>query len=379
MLGICIGNLKYKESYRPGLKSSDFRNITFQINITNLFDSIIHKNTLLLSSKMSQNLYADLLLGDANTDAPVLPAVTTTVPTADAQKALDDAAAPTTTTSEPKGQLCALVDLTTISRPGAEHPRVSQTAYFKKPQENLDHYSEYALKVIRFVNKDGVDIGPGKSLEISSPVLQKLLRPFLAKHAFLNLAADPIVIHRPFAAIFHSRADIRELCSTTKDATERQMLELLLEKFCKPYLGETERVFREEVPKGMVRWDLLWTLFQAEDDIIVQNDYFREMHRVMDYEIIEDIFVIYTWRWGYGAGKFGPCSETISIPKYSSTRRIEQLPCFPLRMVAPEQRQQSIKTECIARGRQWKELIRPSHREYHGTSQQEEEFWGSLC
>lgn len=80
----------------------------------------------------------------------------------------------------------------------------------------------------------------------------------------------------------------------------------------------------------------------------------------------DQVFCLYTWRWGYNAGKFGPCSETIVIPKYSSTRRIEQLPCFPLKCLDPA-KQEKIYQELVARGKKWKELTRPSHREYNGS------------
>ncbi|KAF4994265.1 hypothetical protein FGRMN_5903 [Fusarium graminum] len=265
-----------------------------------------------------------------------------------------------------RGERCELIDLTTTKRPGAEQPSVIPTSHFKRPKKDLRRYDDYALKVIRYVDQDGADTGVGKSLEISSPFLQKCLRPLLSKHAFLNFAADPIVINRPFAPIFHLRADISRLAKITTDVVAAQHLNLLLEQFCEPYLGQTIKTYEGEVPRGLVRYELLWTLFKAEDDIIVEHNNYREVHRVMHCEYGEEAFLVYTWRWGYNAGKFGPCSETVVIPRYSSIRKVTQLACYPVEFVGDKAEQDHVYAQMIQRGKRWKEMIRPTHCEYTG-------------
>lgn len=271
---------------------------------------------------------------------------------------------------ESKGALLDLIDLTVRDRPGAENPSIAPTSHFKRPRAQFDLYSEYALRVMRKVDKDGNDAGKKEiSLEISSPVIQGVIRRVMASYAFLNLGADPIVIPHPFAPMFHYRKELKDVASSSKSEIERLHMQFLMDKFMRPYLSETERIFDDEVPTGKVRFEYLWTLFRAEDEVIKHTNHYREAHRVMHYEVLaadgSECFYLYTWRWGYNAGKFGPCSETIMIPKFSSTRRIEQLPCFPIKYLGTAERIQMCK-DLVERGKTWRELIKPSHRMYTG-------------
>lgn len=271
---------------------------------------------------------------------------------------------------ETKGTLLDLIDLTVRDRPGAENPSIVPTSHFKRPRAKFDQYSEYALRVMRKVDKDGNDVGKKEtSLEISGPVIQGVIRRVMASFALLNLAADPIVISHPFAPMFHYRKELEDVASSSESEIERLHMQILMDKFMKPYLSETVRIFDDEVPTGKVRWEYLWTLFRAEDDVIKDTNYYREAHRVLGYEVkaddVPECFCLSTWRWGYNAGKFGPCFETIEIPKFSSTRRIEQLPCFPIKYLPISKRTEVCK-DLVERGKTWRELMKPSHRMYSG-------------
>jgi hypothetical protein len=268
---------------------------------------------------------------------------------------------------EIKGTLLDLIDLTVRDRPGAENPSIVATSHFKRPRAIFGQHSEYALRVMRKVDKDGND--SGTSLEISSPVIQEVLRRVMSSYAFLNLAADPIVIPQPFAPLFHYRMELESVACNSENEIERLHMKSLIEKFIKPYLSETMRIFEDEVPTGRVRFEYLWTLFRAEDDVIRHTNHYREAHRVMHYEVTPvdgaECFCLYTWRWGYNAGQFGPCSETIMIPRFSSTRRIQQLPCFPIKFLEPSE-QVDVCKKLVERGKVWRELITPSYRLYKG-------------
>ncbi|KAI0199932.1 P-loop containing nucleoside triphosphate hydrolase protein [Astrocystis sublimbata] len=264
------------------------------------------------------------------------------------------------------GMKLDLIDLTARYRAGAQAPTIAPTGYSHRPRLLTDQYSEYALRIIREIKPDGSE--GQTTLEISSPIIQAVFRRIMSSYAFLDLAADPIVIKKPFAPLFHYRQELKKVASESENEIERTHMRLLMDEFYKPYLGEIEKIYRDEVPKGRVRFELLWTLFRAEDDVLVHTNHYREMHRVMHYEecVEEDeYFRLYTWRWGYNAGKFGPCSETVSIPHFSSTRRISQLPCFPVKQLDPSEAEK-IYRDFVNRGMKWRNLIKPSHRSYQG-------------
>ena len=271
---------------------------------------------------------------------------------------------------EPKiaGSRPELIDLTSKERPGGEHPSITPTDQFKRPRTDVGRFNDYALRYVRKLNKDGDHILT--ELVIGSPFIQQALRSILSSYSFLNLAADPIVIPKPFAPLFHYREELEEYTrSAERTDVEATHMRALMNEFFKLYMEDTRRIFTEEVPKGRVRFEYLWTLFRAEDDIIVHNEYFREMHRVVHCEVtITNAgrkFNIYTWRWGYNAGKFGPCAETIIIHEFASTRRIQQLSCFPVKLLLPEE-QAKLNQDLIDRGRQWRQLISPKQRLYNG-------------
>jgi hypothetical protein len=284
------------------------------------------------------------------------------------QNALEDQTGVTNSSdSISPGSRADLIDLTERQKVGGE-PTITQTGPWKRPRTDVGRYSEYALRVLRKLNKDGDPIRT--ELIISSPHIQKALRDIMSTYAFYNLEADPIVICKPYAPLFHYRKELKIYADDDKRSNEERVhMHALMEQFYGPYLGETERIFAEEIPKGRVRFEYLWTLFRAEDDILHHTEHFRELHRVMHCEHRTtgdgEIFCIYTWRWGYNAGKFGPCSETIIMPKFSSTREIDQLLCFPVKLLEQEE-QNLIFNTLIQRGKKWKELIKPSHQTYDG-------------
>jgi hypothetical protein len=265
------------------------------------------------------------------------------------------------------GGVPILVDLTAKEQPGGE-VKTTITSPFRRPKADLGQYAESAIRVLRTVDKDGDPIRT--ELLVGSPHIQKALREILPSYAYLNLAADPIVIPKPYHSIFHYREELQSYAdSTNRSLVERTHMKVLMEDFKNNYVGETLKIFNEEVPKGRVQFDHLWTLFRGEDEIIHHPEGFRELHRVVhcEYATVQDsrVFNICTWRWGYSAGKFGPCSETITIPDFTSTRQIQQLPCFPSRLLEEDERRRLYES-FIKRGRKWRNLIKPAHRYHSG-------------
>ena len=266
------------------------------------------------------------------------------------------------------GHRSELIDLTETERPGGEHPSITQTSHFKRPRTGDGRYDSYGLRLIRKEDKEGRNIG--NELLIASPFLQKLLRSMLTDYAFLNLEADPIVIPKPYAPLFHHRQELqacRDLLD--EDSEEWKHLTALTDGFLKVYTAESEKVFQGEIQNGKVQYSYLWTLFRGEDDVLVDHHHFQQIQRIVHYEYKEGdhpAFELHTWRWGYSAGKFGPCVEKIRIPKYSAARSIHQLPCYPLRRL-DQASQDEIRRQMIGRGKKWRDLIGPAHRQYHGT------------
>jgi hypothetical protein len=262
----------------------------------------------------------------------------------------------------------SIVDLTATDGSGREQAAVVLTSTYKRPRTDNGQWKEKALRVIRRINKDGNDAGT--NLEISSLPIQEALIKILSNYTFLNLQARPIVIASPFAPLFHCQEALLEYAKAPeRTPKEIEHLNVLTKDFYDAYLREPVKQYEAGIKNGMVIFSHLWMLFEAGDDILVQTPQYTEICRVMD--CVEEVggdgrgFTIYTWRWGYNAGKFGPCAETLRIPTYTQARAIDQLPYYPLKTLA-KLNQDAIKKEKVSRGHRWRNLIGPSYKEYDG-------------
>jgi hypothetical protein len=299
------------------------------------------------------NIYQQVPLVKPASDATVVPG--------------DPASADDSPPPQP-GLECRIVDLTATARPGGEHALIVPTIAWKRPRTDTGRYKDKALRVMRHIDGKGNEIKT--ELEVGSPYLQKAIRETMANYTLLNLEADPIVIEKPYAPLFHCHnALIAYAQCPERTEIQKQHLELLTKDFHDNYLRESARQYEADIENGKVRFSNLWMLFEAGDDILVTNPQYQEVHRVMDCfeETVKEeaVFTIYTWRWGYNASKFGPCSETLIIPKYAQTRSIVQLPYYPLKALKEAQRE-IIQRDLIARGRKWRHLIEPSYKSYKG-------------
>lgn len=109
-------------------------------------------------------------------------------------------------TSEVNVTLADLEDITEKQRLGGEQPITTITSAFNRVREDSGRFNNHALLVTRKVNKnrDTIDI----ELAVQSSVIQNTLRLILRSYAYLNLAADPIVLKKPYDALFHYRNEI---------------------------------------------------------------------------------------------------------------------------------------------------------------------------
>jgi hypothetical protein len=269
-----------------------------------------------------------------------------------------------------KTTMIELVDITEKDKGYGDQPSVYLTSKLHQAKENRGKYDGFALLLRRKVDKEGDAIST--ALEVQSPIIRHALQVVLSSNAYLNLAASPIIIKKPYDALFHYRKELREYASAAvRTKEEKEHLSVLIE-FMKLNLDAIERLYEQMVPKGMVTFDLLWTLFRSEDDLLLQTENYQECYRTIYSEtrfINEQKFLeIEAWRWGYNGSKFGPSIEKLLIPAFSASRRITQLPVFPLNsIVIPDQEKQSqLRSRLIERGRKWRGLVGICHREYNG-------------
>jgi hypothetical protein len=163
------------------------------------------------------------------------------------------------------------LDITEKQKGYGEQPIITQTSSLHTAKEDRGRYSEYAMFIRRKIDKEGDAIST--EVEIRSPIIRKALQGILATYAFLNLAAVPIVLPKPYAALFHYREEIRSFATAPERSDEEKRRLKVLTDFLIKNIGIAERNYQQMNLKGMITFDLLWTLFRAEDDIVWQTDY----------------------------------------------------------------------------------------------------------
>ena len=263
-----------------------------------------------------------------------------------------------------------LVDITEKSKGYGDQSQVYLTDSLHQAKENQGTYDEYALLLRRKVDKDGDAIST--ALEIQSPVIRHALKQVLASYSYLNLEARPITIKQPYDALFHYRKELRQYAESDDRSVEEKLHMSVLSKFMELNLRDTEALYDQLIPNGKITFSLLWTLFRAEDDILLQRESFQECLRVIHCEqkTQDDatFFEIESWRWGFNGAQFGPSMEKIRIPEFSSTRRITQLKSFPLKMM-PDRERNALCEYLAERGHKWKGYVNISHKQYTGKTQ----------
>ena len=260
-----------------------------------------------------------------------------------------------------------LVDITEKSRPYGDQPLVLLTSNYLKAKDNLGKYDDHALVLKRKVDSEGFDIST--TLEIRSSVVRSALKLLLSTYGYLNLEACPIEIKKPYDALFHYRHEIRDYAKAPeRDIDAKKHLDVLI-KFMNKHLLATERLYAQMVPKGMIDFENLWTLYRAEDIVLAQTDHYEECYRVISCSTItiegNTFFELHVWRWGYNGHKFGPVEERLRIPEFSIPRRIVLLPFYPLKL-APSEEQAGYKRNFVERGRLWKAMVDVRHMQYEG-------------
>ena len=260
-----------------------------------------------------------------------------------------------------------LVDITEKSRPYGDQPLIVLTSNYLKAKDNLGKYDDYALVLKRKVDSDGNETGT--TLEIRSLVIRNALKLLLSTYGYLNLEACPIEIKKPYDALFHYRHEIREYArAQEREIDAKKHLDVLV-RFMNKDLLATERLYAQMVPKGMIDFENLWTLYRAEDIVLSQTDHFEQCYRVISCATITidgDIFFeLHVWHWGYNGYKFGPVEERLRIAEFSIPRRIVLLPFYPLNLASSEE-QDSYKRNFVQRGRLWKAMVDVRHMQYEG-------------
>jgi hypothetical protein len=219
----------------------------------------------------------------------------------------------------------------------------------------------------RRIDKDRINLGT--ALEVRSILIRQGLQRVFGDYPYLNLLGCPITIQKPYIELFHFRKELYEYAiDEARTGNERQHMEVLT-TFMKDHLEETEKAWSQLVPKGLISFDYLWTLFRPGEIVVEQKDDFKECFQVISAESKlkeEGIYLqVKCLGWDFNGYRFGPTIKKLRIYAFSGVRKIIELGTYPIMQLSQAKREE-LKAELITRGRKWRGLVSVSHREYEG-------------
>jgi hypothetical protein len=261
-----------------------------------------------------------------------------------------------------------LIDLTQKESDWGGRAIITPTSALHQSRDTSGEYGEYALILRRRVDRDGNSLAPAQ-LEVRSPVIRQVLQDVLKDYPHINLFACPVVFRKPYGEIFHYRTELREYAAAPERTVEEKKHMAPLLDFMDKDLGPVEKAWQRLVPKGLISFPYLWTIFRPDELIVYQDEEFKECYRVRQCEQkTKDgtpYFEIDCWSWAYNGSKFGPSRAILCIDSFPGDQKINKMEICPFFLLDSEA-QKTMELDLVSRGRKWRELVDNSHRSYNG-------------
>ncbi|KAF7114925.1 hypothetical protein CNMCM5793_000695 [Aspergillus hiratsukae] len=283
----------------------------------------------------------------------------------DSKKETEDNADDTAETVEyaPPGTICEIHNLYQ-SKPD-ESGRTSWTK--KKPDDlpSADENSEsaqYALIVRHVKCYDGRKPLKIHSIVVQSERLKEVLGKVLDRYPGVTMTLERVEFRSPFKPFVHrwerfASARDQELDSVTKSHVD--LLYTILEE----ELRDTIARKNDLLLNGVVTHDLLWTIFEPEDEIFSMVGGRPRVFRFKSGEINcrTGAFDLGAKYIDFDGEEFGFRDEGFEVPGFGGTMPITALPVFPLRHHSD---QVSVREALVARGTLW-EHYKGYHFKYY--------------
>lgn len=226
-----------------------------------------------------------------------------------------------------------------------------------------------------FSNTEGVT-----GLNIISAPLQEVLRQVITFDPSVSLYQDPISLQTPFSVLFHNMPALEEY-SVTAEADEPGTKDLrVLLYICKKVFARLFQSIRVSLAAGDVFDEALTALYRP-GALLLATDVYKQPHVFMclsarsehvQYTDGDDRheFIVRTWylQWNHLYQRLERQLAHFSLGDYDGTRKIKELPIYPLDYYGTDTAQRDLKAQMIERNRRWTRLVsqKPSCWKHEG-------------
>jgi len=208
-----------------------------------------------------------------------------------------------------------------------------------KPVENSET-AKYALLVRNVkVYNDPRRVLKIHSIVIQSPYLKKLLQQVLKDYPGIALNLRRLELAGKFEPIIHRWARLKETVSALSDHSDE---EKATKEHANLFLHLLRREFEDVIDtsqdmlsQGVITYELLWTAFQPSSLTYARQDGQETALKLMSTKYGADshgnpVFWVQGKYVDWDGSRWGSNKVNIMIPCYSGTKKIHQLPAFPL-------------------------------------------------
>jgi hypothetical protein len=213
--------------------------------------------------------------------------------------------------------------------------------------------------------------GHSEWIRICSNHLIKAIRD-VNKHPPLHPVQENLIVElSPYPTLFHHLADVRQVIDRLGNEDARLDFQAL-EYIVTTTAGKLWKEIKSLQP-GLIRYDLIWSLFYAGDLVVWTDDLGNEWLLVLvevkksqqqnrrrdksgEYENTEQLeFVTWGLVWDGTESQLSRKIAAFKLPRYEGLLPIDSLPVLPLRLRPgnPE----DFKRRLTERGRKWWELM----------------------
>ncbi|KAF3936827.1 hypothetical protein ABW19_dt0204426 [Dactylella cylindrospora] len=217
-----------------------------------------------------------------------------------------------------------------------------------------------------------------QTLDIKSLMVKKVLKEIIGDHyPGISFNTTNIVLEYPLRVLWYYRDEIREVAKEDKKSEKGRHLKLLLE-FLDQEFAKLDKEYKNYMDEGLTTFELMWTLFKPGELIYTSFDGYPRVFEVKGYKeqqiqcnwfgVIEGTYV------DYNGDNFGFAEKYVLNPDFDGTRKITDLPAFPLKY---HPREKEVRMDLISRGRRFEEMAGIHCMEYNGPTISEAGHWGS--
>ncbi|KAL9093035.1 MAG: hypothetical protein Q9165_004173 [Trypethelium subeluteriae] len=216
------------------------------------------------------------------------------------------------------------------------------------------------------------------SIVVQSPLLKGLLGEVLQGYPGVTVELDRLEFSGRFEPIIHRwsefKGKIEELqhprdasLQSKKDITTREHAELLQTILVKEFQDVVE-VGQDMKAKGVMTFDLLWTLFQPGSLIYTRQENQDRVFKLHSSKYGEDrhgnpVFWLTCKYVDFDGSKFGTIKLNLSIHSYAGTRTITSLSAFPF---ALHRNTKELSERLVTRGTKFESLAGSHYKGYSG-------------